>query len=188
MVRSAGFLMVALTSAISSACDRGPIEISKPPELALPHAVFSSASGAGKETISGTIEFVGVLPPARLDQTKSGRCHYFDSPELTQFTGDVSGAVTFYEQLEVPCGFSDIVASAPFGGEVTWHGRTGIISGQWATNCITDASVPPLGLSCAGKMNARGTGELEGVQFHFTWGPGWFPFPYTGTAITGGNG
>ena len=32
-------------------------------------------------------------------------------------------------------------------------------------------------------MNARGSDGLEGVQFHIKWGPGWYPFPYTGTVI-----
>jgi hypothetical protein len=70
----------------------------------------------------------------------------------------------------------------PFEGEVTWNGRTGTISGQFTTNCKPDAS-QPLGVSCDGTMNARGTGDLEGVQFHTKWGPGWYPFSYTGTAF-----
>lgn len=188
MTGRAPVFMVGFTVAIFTACDRGPIEITKPPALsAASHVAFAAASSAGKEAISGTIEFVGLEPPARLDVTKSGRCHIFDGPEITQFTGDVSGTVTFHEQVLSPCDFSDLVASAPFGGQVTWNGRTGAISGEWTTNCTTDPS-QPLGLSCAGKMNARGSGGLEGVQFHFTWGPGWFPFNYTGTAITAGNG
>jgi hypothetical protein len=70
----------------------------------------------------------------------------------------------------------------PFEGEVTWNGRTGTISGQLTTNCKPDAS-QPLGVSGDGTMNARGTGDLEGVQFHTKWGPGWYPFSYTGTAF-----
>jgi hypothetical protein len=38
-----------------------------------------------------------------------------------------------------------------------------------------------IGLSCDGVMNARGSGDLEGVHFKFNWGPGWFPFAYSGT-------
>jgi hypothetical protein len=29
----------------------------------------------------------------------------------------------------------------------------------------------------------RGSDGLDGVQFHFKWGPGWYPFSYTGTAF-----
>ena len=75
-----------------------------------------------------------------------------------------------------------MVGSGPFEADVVWQGRTGKISGQWTTNCKADAT-SPAGISCDGSMNARGSGGLEGVQFHFKWGPGWYPFPYSGTAF-----
>jgi hypothetical protein len=37
--------------------------------------------------------------------------------------------------------------------------------------------------TCGGTFEARGSGGLEGVKFHFVWGPGWYPFDYTGFAI-----
>jgi hypothetical protein len=162
-----------------------------PPPSSMAARLLTPAAGAfsitlsasKKTTISGTIGFVGTLAPARFLSTPSGRCHFWDFPEITEFTGDVSGAVTFDEHVNAPCDLSDLGASAPFSGQVTWNGRTGGISGQWTTNCIADPS-QPVALSCDGTMNARGSGGLDGVHFHFTWGPGWFPFPYTGTAFS----
>ena len=141
----------------------------------------ASVASDSKTTIAGTITNSVPGAPARILQTPSGRCHYFDWPNHTQFTGDVSGAVTFDEHVNAPCDISDIVASGPFSGEVSYNGRTGHIAGMWTTNCTPDAS-QPFGLSCAGVMTARGSGDLDGVHFKFNWGPGWFPFPYTGTA------
>jgi hypothetical protein len=73
-----------------------------------------------------------------------------------------------------------LIARGPFEGEVTFRGRAGRITGQWTTNCKWDSSLGRV--SCDGVMNARGTGELDGAQFHIEWGPGWWPFPYSGTA------
>ena len=70
----------------------------------------------------------------------------------------------------------------PHVAPTAFQGRTGLITGQWETNCKWD---PALGnLSCGGIMNARGEGDLSGVQLHFDWGPGWWPFAYTGTAFS----
>ena|ERR1700741_19869 len=152
--------------------------------LAPAGGVRTAASDANKTAINGTIVFVATLAPGRVLITPSGRCHFWAFPEITQFTGDISGSVTFNEHVNAPCDLSDLVASAPVSGQVTWDGRTGGISGQWATNCTPDPS-QPAGLSCAGTFNLRGTGGLEGVHFHLTWGPGWFPFAYEGTAFSG---
>lgn len=51
---------------------------------------------------------------------------------------------------------------------------------MWTVNCRPD---PVTLWSCGGAMTVRGSGELEGVQFHFDWSAGWFPFTYTGTAL-----
>lgn len=169
------------------ACADGPTELKTPPQTATSLSTvtaFDVASAeAKKEPISGSIAFLGGPPPARFFATPSGRCNYWDWPGVTQFSGDVSGTVTFDEQVHAPCNLTDLVGSGPFSGQVTWNGRTGAISGQWTTNCNADAS-QPVGLSCDGTMNARGSGDLEGVQFHFKWGPGWYPFPYIGTAFS----
>ena len=72
--------------------------------------------------------------------------------------------------------------SGEFGGQVTFQGRSGEFAGHWETNCKFD---PALGTpSCDGVSNARGLGGLEGVQFHIKWGPGWWPFSYSGTAFS----
>jgi hypothetical protein len=142
-----------------------------------------SSTAANKTAINGAVTNSVPGVPATSFQS-ANRCHFWGWPNVTQFTGDVSGTVTFEERVNAPCNFSDNVASGPISGDnITWNGRTGSISGQWTTNCNPDAS-QPLGLSCDGVMNARGSGGLEGVHFKFNWGPGWFPFPYSGTAST----
>jgi hypothetical protein len=145
--------------------------------------VFAAGAGMNKEPISGALKFVGSSEPGRSVITPSGICHFWDVPVFTHYyDGSVEGPVTFYEQQHLPCDGGHIVALGPFEGEVTWNGRSGTISGQFTTNCKPDAS-QPLGVSCDGTMNARGSDGLEGVQFHMKWGPGWYPFPYTGTAF-----
>ncbi|NIS65230.1 MAG: hypothetical protein GTO05_08745 [Gemmatimonadales bacterium] len=144
--------------------------------------VFSAGAGMNKELISGTSDLVGAGMAERAFTTPSGMCHLWDAPVFTHSSGSIEGPVTFNEQQHLRCDFSHLVASGPFEGEVTWNGRSGTISGQWATNCKPDAS-QPLGISCDGTYIARGTGGLDGVRFHVKWGPGWFPFSYTGTAF-----
>jgi hypothetical protein len=146
-----------------------------------PHTAGASAVATSKDAISGTITNSVPGIPAKVSTTPSGRCHFFGWPNVTQFTGDVSGIVTFTEHVNAPCDLSDVVGNGPISGDVTWNGRTGAISGEWTTNCNPDAS-QIVGLSCDGVMNARGSGGLEGVHFKFNWGPGWFPFQYSGTA------
>ena len=145
--------------------------------------VVTSQSAIKEGTISGTVQFAGAAPPGRSVLTPSEICHFWDSPVFTSFDGDVEGAVTFHEQTHGRCDFSHLTGSGPFDGQVQWNGRSGSIAGQWTTNCKADSS-QPIGLSCDGTMNARGSGGLEGVQFHFKWGPGWYPFTYTGTAFS----
>jgi hypothetical protein len=146
--------------------------------------LFSAAAGMDKEAISGTIAAAGTEAQERSLITPSGMCHFWNLPNFTDFHGAVEGPVTFYEDQHFKCDFSTyhLVASGPVEGDVEWNGLEGNISGQWTTNCKPDDS-QPLGLSCDGTMNLRGSGELEGVQFHMKWGPGWFPFDYTGTAF-----
>ena len=143
--------------------------------------LFAAGAGMKKEAISGTIETLGGGEPGRTLTTPSGMCHVWDMPALSNMTGSIEGLGTFFEQQHFRCDFSHLVGSGPYEGEVTWNGRSGTISGQWTTNCKPDAS-QPLGISCDGTMNIRGSGDLAGVKFHMKWGPGWFPFPYSGTA------
>ena len=150
--------------------------------------VFAAGAGMNKEPISGTTQSVDEPGPGSVVITPSGQCHFFDMPGLSFFDGDVVGFVTFRRRVfnqpcEGPEGNGAFTGSGPFDGEVTWKGRTGMIAGQWTTNCKRDPS-QPTGISCDGTMTARGSGDLEGVQFHFYWGPGWWPFPYTGTAFS----
>jgi len=178
------FLSIALLATLIAGCERGSGGINGPLSTsAQKHApsFALSAVAASKTQITGTITNSVPGIPARVLQTPSGRCHYYGWPNATQFTGDVSGAVTFEEHVNAPCNLTDLVANGPISGTVTWNGRTGGISGEWTTNCNPDAS-QPFGLSCDGVMNARGSGDLEGVHFKFNWGPGWFPFSYSGTA------
>jgi hypothetical protein len=142
----------------------------------------SASSGVSQEPIAGTISSLGHGSLAGFRMTPSGQCFYLDEEVLNHFEGDVVGPVTFYENQRAPCDFTHLTASGPFTAQVTWNGRSGTISGQFTTNCKPDAA-QPLGLACDGTTNARGAGGLEGVQFHFKWGPGWYPFAYTGTAF-----
>lgn len=191
MTTNAPFLRVALLGFLVTACDPGPVGTAPPPDHAssqltgvrATNGLGVSSFAATRQSISGTIANIGGGAPGRTLVTPSGRCHFWDWPIINQFTGDVSGTVTFTENNHAPCNFSDLVGSGPFEGEVTWSGRSGVMSGVWTTNCNADAS-QPVGLSCDGTMTAHGSGGLEGVQFKFTWGPGWYPFPYTGTAIS----
>lgn len=140
-------------------------------------------AGVTKQTIRGSIRFAGAQPPDRRLVTPGGMCHFFDLPIFARFTGDIEGLVTYHEMQNKKCDGTHLVASGPFDGQVTWNGRSGMISGQFTTNCMPDAS-QRTGLSCDGMTTARGSGGLEGVQFHFEWGPGWYPFSYTGTAFS----
>jgi hypothetical protein len=124
----------------------------------------------------------GAAGPTRTVITPSGMCHFWGRTVFTELSGSIVGPVAFHERQHFKCDFSRFVGSGPFEGEVTWNGRSGTISGQWTTNCKPDDS-QPLGISCDGTMNARGSGGLEGVKFHMKWGPGWYPFPYAGTAF-----
>jgi hypothetical protein len=170
-----------LTASLVTATGCSSDTIDRVTAPAAAHISGASAVAASKEFISGTITNSVPGIPARVIATPSARCHFFEFPNVTQFTGDVSGTVTFDEHINARCDLSDVVGNGPISGEVTWNGRTGSISGEWTTNCTPDAS-QVVGLSCDGVMNARGSGGLDGVHFKFNWGPGWFPFPYTGTA------
>ncbi len=149
--------------------------------------VFAVGAGMNKTPISGTIEWEADLGVGRFLTTPSGRCSLFAVPSVSEFTGGVAGLVTFRRRvLNIPCGADPegkgaFTSSGPFDGDVTFEGSTGMIAGQWTTNCKRD---PVSVWSCDGTMNARGSGDLKGVQFHFKWGPGWWPFPYTGTAFS----
>jgi hypothetical protein len=109
-------------------------------------------------------------------------------PGVTRWEGVIVGFVTFRRRvMNAPCSLlpEDLGAfafSAPFDGEVTWKGRSGMIAGQSTANCRRDAS-QLAGWSCDGTMNARGSGDLDGVQFHIKWGPGCWPFRNTGTVL-----
>jgi hypothetical protein len=135
-----------------------------------------------KQSISGTISFGAGGPLAGFRMTPSGNCFFYNAQVFNHFEGDLVGPVTFYENERAPCDFSHLTGSGPFVAQVTWNGQSGTISGQWTTNCKPDAT-QPIGLSCDGTMNGRGSDGLDGVQFHFKWGPGWYPFSYTGTAF-----
>ena len=147
-----------------------------------------SMAASDRVPISGSIVSTLEEGAAEVIVTPSLRCHSFDSPGHTMFEGDVEGPVVFRRRISnLPCTGPDgpgdrLTGSGPYDGTVTFQGRTGMISGQWTTECRPD-SESPAGWSCDGTMTARGSGDLDGVHFRFDWGPGWFPLPYTGTAV-----
>jgi hypothetical protein len=156
--------------------DQDPVEPDTSP-------LFAVGAGMKKAPISGLLQSAGGGTPGGVFETPSGICHFWDLPVYTYYEGSLEGPVTFLENIHNKwCDYSHLVCSGPFEGAVTWNGRSGTISGQWTTNCKPDDS-QPLGVACDGTMNARGSGGLEGVKFHMKWGPGWYPFPYTGTAF-----
>jgi len=170
-------LSLTLVPLLLVACtDQDPLAPATSPQFAV--------AGPHKEPISGFMDFAGAGVPAYQHETPSGICHVWNYPIYGSYHGDVVGTVVFYEDQNRRCdGTGRLVARGPFEGEVTWNGRDGTMSGMWTTNCEPDPSLPPPSLSCDGTMNARGSGGLEGVHFHFKWGPGWWPFPYTGKAL-----
>ncbi len=171
--------------ALALACETTPL--AEPASNGRPAADIQASAGVQEQAISGVIALDANGPPGGILVTPSGECHLSDVPGFTHFVGDVAGPVTFHRRVvNVPCAGGSragFTSSGPFDGEVTWNGLAGTIAGQWETNCRPDPS-QPTGVSCDGTMNARGSGGLEGVQFHFKWGPGWFPFPYSGTAFS----
>jgi hypothetical protein len=177
------YLPLALLPLLAVACtDQDPVAPDTAP-------LFSSAAGMKKVPIEGTIVSVDEPPDGRPPLiTPSGICHFYDSPGVTQYTGDIEGTVTFHRRVTtVPCSFdpNDIGAftgNGPVDGTVTFQGRTGTIRGMWTTNCKPDLE-SVVGWSCDGTINFKGSGELDKVQFHTRWGPGYFPFPYSGTAF-----
>jgi hypothetical protein len=180
----AELLTLIAAGAIGAGCSSEPLGVAdrSPGEMVAAAPSLASANGTMKIPISGTISQLALGAPDRQIVTPGGRCRFVGWNNYSMFQGDLTGPVTFHEQVNAPCDVSDIVASGPFDAQVTWNGRSGTIRGQWTTNCTTDPS-QPVGLACAGTMNARGSGGLDGVDFHFDWGTGWFPFDFTGTAF-----
>jgi hypothetical protein len=143
---------------------------------------LADSAGVQKTNISGTIALVSLDPPERKMVTPAGLIHLWEMPEHSLFTGDIVGPVTFDASASRTSDGTHLVSRGPFEGEVTFQGRTGRMAGEWTTNCKWDSALGKL--SCGGTMTARGEGSLDGVQFHFQWGPGWWPFSYSGTAFS----
>jgi hypothetical protein len=172
---AAGFGVFAL--ACSGAAPTAPAPIG-----AGPTSFLADSAGLQKSGISGTMALVALGPPERRIVTPAGMIHLWEMPEYSVFAGDIAGPVTFHASASRTSDGTHLICRGPFDGEVTFQGRTGRLAGQWTTNCKWD---PALGrVSCGGTMNARGEGLLDGVQFHIQWGPGWWPFSYTGTAFS----
>jgi len=174
--------LAAATAVVALACaDNTPT--STPTRTAAPRAALAAnVAGTQKTPISGTLQIVGVDPPTRTLVTPSDMCRQWKVAEHTVYSGDVQGSVTYIANTKGDCSLTHLVVAGSFGGQVTFQGRSGEMAGHWETNCKFD---PALGtLSCDGESNARGSGGLEGVQFHIKWGPGWWPFSYSGTAFS----
>jgi len=174
----AGILVAGLVASACGGASPTAPETAVVETAASGEQMIFTASRVTKFPIAGTIAYDGEDEPGRELIDCDGKYHFWDGPVHTIFDGDVSGKVTFQEKgIIKPDGSG--VFSGPFEGTVTWNDTSGTISGQFATNCKVDSST---GISCDGVLNARGSGGLEGVRFKFVWGPGFYPFPYTGTA------
>ena len=173
-------LLAAVFTITTLGCGRDDL----PTSAARSPSFSASAAGLHAQSISGTIVLDQLGPPGGILFTPSGRCQFSDFDEFEHFTGDVAGPITFQIRVaNTVCTGGRLIASGPFAGDVSWNGFSGAIAGQFETNCKPDAS-QPTGVSCDGTMNARGSGGLEGMEFHFKWGPGWYPFPYSGTVLS----
>jgi len=141
-----------------------------------------AASAGGKILISGFLDFAGAGAPRREFTSPGGIAHFFEIPVYTTFTGDVAGDITFIESGNAVKDPNYKTAyRGPFEGQVSWNQRSGTVSGMWHTLCqIADT---PEGYTCGGTFDAQGSGGLEGVKFHFVWGPGAYPFHYAGFAF-----
>jgi len=175
-------VIVAASGMIALACTESA-RVTTPDRQASPGAPLSAdVAGTDKTPLSGTLQLFGVDPATRAMATPSDMCRQWGVLEHTTYYGDIQGDVTYVANTKGDCDFSHLVVSGTFGGPVTFQGRSGRMDGVWETNCKPD---PNLGtLSCDGESNARGSGGLDGVQFHIKWGPGWWPFSYSGTAFT----
>jgi hypothetical protein len=189
-MKTAWSMAALITGVIAVACEVAPPTSPTREAPVMTQAEAPEASGVvtsqgmTKEPINGLIHLLNNGPPGGILMTPGGQCHFTDVPGYTRYEGDVVGSVTFRRRVvNQPCDGGHLTGSGPVDGDVTWNGRAGAFSGQWTTNCKADSS-QPTGISCDGTMNVRGSGGLAGVQFHFKWGPGWFPFPYTGTAFS----
>ena len=181
-MRATAWLGRAAGVVVMIACADTPVMAPTPGGAPARSVVVAQSFGMQKTAISGTLALVGITAPERLITTPSGFCHRFGVREFTEYSGDITGSVTFEADGKGTCDLTHLRSSGPVEGQVTFQGMSGGIVGHWETNCMMDASFG--GLSCDGTMNFRGSGGLEGVQFHLKWGPGWFPFSYTGTAFT----
>lgn len=179
-MRSPRFAVVVAAAVLLACTDSAPVAPFPSSGPALTR-IANSGSGVQKNAIAGAIALVSLDPPTRSMETPSGMCRSWNVLEHTRYSGDVVGDVTYVANTKGDCAFNHLVVSGTFGGRVTYQGRTGDIAGQWETNCKFDAALGSL--SCGGISNARGSGGLEGIQFHIRWGPGWWPFSYSGTAF-----
>ncbi len=145
--------------------------------LALPAA----AQPATHTPIAGEMILSEGLVPGEPYPTPSGMYHERGGYAVLEYTGDITGDVTFsYKRVHIAADGSQLVSKGPFEGEVTWDGRTGMMKGMFTTTCKAEV---PFAFDCSGVMVGHGSGDLDGVKFHTTWGDGWFPFDYEGTAL-----
>src|SRR5947207_22860 len=100
MTTTVPILAVSLLAAVS-ACAPDPGGITAPrSSSAIKAPTFAaSAIATAKTSISGTIANSVPGAPGGFHQTPSGRCQFREYPNVTQFTGDVSGTVTFLEKV-----------------------------------------------------------------------------------------
>lgn len=174
-------LVVALGVLVIVGCDN-VLEVSDSEQSVLSPSLLES-QGVNKTPIDGMLQITGIEPAESILETPGGICHAFGLPVHVVYSGDIVGEAVFLEQIHIKCSEVANIASGPIKGVVTWNDRTGTIRGQFTTNCEPDPT-QPLGISCDGVMNVRGSGELEGVHFKYDWGPGFPSFPYSGTAFS----
>lgn len=165
MVRGTMLMTLAV---LASACEANPVAPTDAPMLA-------NVGGASQYPISGTIEFVGFLPPESVKITPGGTVHLRNFLGFQEIHGDVEGEFTFLQNANVNRNTNG-AAHGPVEASVTWNGLTGTLSGNFAGSALNGWFT--------GTWVLHGAGELDGYKFRFSYeGPSGGPFDYTGTVV-----
>jgi hypothetical protein len=147
--------------------------------LAVP--AIAQAAPAERTPISGTSGFLS-LTPGEVRVTPSGVIQESGGVAEMWFAGDLQGEATVvYMHSLTSADGTRLVSQASAEGTMTWDGRTGTVTGIYHAACEFDGT----GYYCSGSNVLHGSGDLEGVSFHSSWG-GLFPFEpfiYEGFAL-----
>jgi hypothetical protein len=147
--------------------------------LAVP--VAAQAKPAVRVPISGTSGFVSLVP-GEIRVLPSGVVQETGGVGVMWDDGDVPGPTTCtYMHSLTSADGTRLVSQCFAEGIRTWDGRTGPVTGVYYAVCEFDGT----GYYCSGYNVLHGSGDLDGVSFHSSWGGvfPWEPFAYEGFAL-----